>query len=234
MPLSASRALRTFRYAMYFDGVDDWVDLGSRLTTVTDFTVLMWVAIVTHRFSWTGVAGNTWWTDVNWWIILGRAGSYDVLVGVGFTGDRVGGIVGTPGAFVWAQVGLSKSGSVVKGYYNGVLRGVWFGSGDYKLDAGTRVGIGARNGRGHHPSNIMVSQFLYYSPAITDTEIMWNYQHPDSPIRNDLVLWLKADPAYVKDIDGDGVLEWLDLSGFGNHGKIYGATLVKLIRDPVR
>jgi len=47
-------------------------------------------------------------------------------------------------------------------------------------------------------------------------------------------LWLKADPQYVKDIDGDGILEWIDLSGYGNHGKIYGAQLVQLIKTPVR
>jgi hypothetical protein len=48
------------------------------------------------------------------------------------------------------------------------------------------------------------------------------------------VLWLKADPSYVKDIDGDGVLEWIDLSGFGNHGKIYGAQLVELVKTAKR
>jgi hypothetical protein len=122
----------------------------------------------------------------------------------------------------------------VKGYYNGVLRGTRTGSGDYKLDAGVKVGIGARNGGGYAPSNVMVSQFQFYSRPLSDQEIQWNYINPDNPVRNGLVLWLKADPAYVKDIDGDGLLEWLDLSGFNNHGKIYGARLVELIRTPAR
>jgi hypothetical protein len=75
---------------------------------------------------------------------------------------------------------------------------------------------------------------LIYSRPLSDSEITWNYSNPDNPIRNGLVLWLQAHPDNIRDIDGDGVLEWLDLSGYGNHGKIYGATLVKLIRDPVR
>jgi hypothetical protein len=75
---------------------------------------------------------------------------------------------------------------------------------------------------------------MIYSRILSETEISWNYVNPDNPIRNGLVLWLRAHPDYIKDIDGDGVLEWIDLSGFNNHGKIYGATLVKLIRDPVR
>jgi hypothetical protein len=234
MPLSPARVLRQFRYALYFDGVDDRVDLGSGLTLVTDFTVLVWVSIVTHRGSWTGVAGNTIWTDRNWWIILGPAGSYNIRVGVVFTGGSAGGFVDTPGAGTWVHVGLSKSGNVVKGYYNGVLRGTWAGSGDYKLDARVKVGVGARNGDGYAPSNVMVSQFQFYSRPLADSEILWNYNNPDNPIRNGLVLWLQAHPDYVKDIDGDGLLEWLDLSGYSNHGKIYGATIVKLIRDPVR
>jgi hypothetical protein len=48
------------------------------------------------------------------------------------------------------------------------------------------------------------------------------------------MLWLQADPAHIRDIDGDGVPEWLDLSGFGNHGKVYGARLVELVRAPRR
>jgi hypothetical protein len=219
---------------MLFDGVDDRVDLGSSLTLITDFTVLMWVAIVTHRGSWSGVAGNTIFTDRNWWIILGSAGSYSILVGVRFTGGSVGDAVGTPGANTWIHVGLSKSGSMIKGYFNGGLRGTWTGSGDYVLDRSIRVGIGARSGHGHSPSNVMVSQFLFYSPALSDSEIQQNYVNPDNPTRDGLVLWFKADPAYIKDIDGDGVLEWLDLSGHGNHGKVYGAQLVELVKVPVR
>jgi hypothetical protein len=73
-----------------------------------------------------------------------------------------------------------------------------------------------------------------YSRALSYSEIQQNYNYPDNPTKNGLVLWLKAAPQYVKDIDGDGILEWLDLSGYGNHGKIYGAQLVKLIKDASR
>jgi hypothetical protein len=81
---------------------------------------------------------------------------------------------------------------------------------------------------------MMQYQLLIYTRDLSDSEIAWNFNYPDNPVRNGLYVWLQAHPSYVKDIDGDGVLEWIDLSGFGNHGKIYGATLVQLIRDPVR
>jgi hypothetical protein len=99
---------------------------------------------------------------------------------------------------------------------------------------GTNLQVGKDWASGKYFSNMMASQVLLYMRALSSSEVQWNYQNPDYPVRNGLVLWLKADPAYVKDIDGDGRLEWVDLSGFGNHGKIYGAQLVQLIKTPAR
>jgi hypothetical protein len=96
-----------------------------------------------------------------------------------------------------------------------------------------RLVLGANVGGGEH-MKIMQYQLLIYSRALSDSEILWNYQHPDSPVRDGLVLWLQADPAYIRDIDGDGVPEWVDLSGNNNNGKIYGARLVQLIKPPAR
>jgi len=79
-----------------------------------------------------------------------------------------------------------------------------------------------------------ISQALLYTRSLSDSEIQHNYQYPDNPVKNGLVLWLQADPQYIKDIDGDGILEWIDLSGFNNHGKIYGAQLVQLVKTPAR
>jgi hypothetical protein len=226
--MSIVRTIQTpLNKALYFDGVDDRVDLGSSLTLVTDFTVLLWVSIVTHRASWTGVAGNTIWIDRNWWVILGSAWSYGIEVGVAFTGGIVSGGVGAPGASTWAHVGLSKSGNIVKGYYNGVLSGTWTGSGDYKLDVNVKVGIGARNGAGYAPSNVVVSQFLFYSRPLSDTEIRWNYSNPNNPVRDGLVLWLDARACDASKNT------CYDLSGNNNHGTIYGAQVVTL-PSPVR
>jgi hypothetical protein len=84
------------------------------------------------------------------------------------------------------------------------------------------------------PMKMMQYQLLIYTSDLTDSEIAWNVNYPENPVRNGLYVWLQADPNYVKDIDGDGILEWVDLSGFGNHGKIYNAQLVQLIKTPSR
>jgi len=79
-----------------------------------------------------------------------------------------------------------------------------------------------------------ISQLLIYSRVLSADEILWNFSNPGDPVRNGLVLWLQADPQYVRDVDGDGLLEWLDLSGANNHGKVYGARLVELVKSPAR
>jgi hypothetical protein len=213
--------------AMYFNGVNAYVNLGTKLTTVTDFTALIWVAIVSHPSSWTGVVGYTVYTDRNWWITLGAARSFSIGGGVMFTGGGVNDIVGTPRSLVWAHVGLSKSGNTVKGYYNGVLKWTKTGSGDYKLDPSIPLGIGARNGNGYSPSNVMVSQFLFYSRALSNSEIMHNMSNPNNPIRDGLVLWLDARACDTsKNI-------CYDLSGNNNHGTMYNVQIV-LLSSPVR
>jgi hypothetical protein len=77
-------------------------------------------------------------------------------------------------------------------------------------------------------------QLLIYSRALSDSEIALNCNNPFNPVRGGLRVCLIADPQYIRDIDGDGILEWIDLSGYNNHGKIYGAKLVDLYKSPVR
>jgi hypothetical protein len=73
-----------------------------------------------------------------------------------------------------------------------------------------------------------IAQVLIYSRALSGSEIQYNYQNPNNPITNGLVLWLQADPKYIS---GN---TWLDLSGYGNNGTIYNAQLIQLEKTPAR
>jgi hypothetical protein len=76
--------------------------------------------------------------------------------------------------------------------------------------------------------------FRIYSRALEDWEIEHNFRYPYNPVRDGLELYLLAHPDCIADVDGDGVLEWIDLSGKNRHAKIYNAQLVELVRQPVR
>jgi len=234
MPLPPRRVLRTFKYAMYFNGVNNNVRTVSTISLSTPITVMAWFSHV-DKFNILTLVANS----VSGATTLG----FRFFVNLYETQDRR----------LVIEVGDGTSGSSLYTSVNAVQPGVWnhgvavINSGNsslwlngQKLASGSLpditktdyVYIGTMAGSFYFYGYI--SQVLIYSRALSDSEIQWNYQYPDNPVKNGLVLWLQADPQYVKDIDGDGRLEWIDLSGNNNHGKIYGARLVQLIRAPAR
>jgi hypothetical protein len=74
----------------------------------------------------------------------------------------------------------------------------------------------------------MIAYVRVYNRALSQSEIQWNYNNPDSPVTNGLVLWLKADPSYITGST------WVDLSGNGNNATLYNAQLVQLINPPIQ
>jgi hypothetical protein len=123
-------------------------------------------------------------------------------------------------------------GSNVYIYINGVLEASAPLTGD--LEKSTKnLYLGAREDLSQRFQGLIGGARIY-GRGLSQTEIQYNMSYPENPIRDGLVLWLYAHPDYVKDIDGDGILEWIDLSGYGNHGKIYGAQPVQFIKDASR
>lgn len=240
MPLTPKRVLRQFRYAMYFDGLKSYVDLGVRdsLRLITGaVTVMAWAMPTKLNVDQKifGVQDNV-------------AGGYKLGV---YTNNKVEFEIRDSSNRIYLNREVT-GGTVLTTNVWYHFTGLYNDSADYlatyvnaSLDRPmTTTGVLApTNGRaivGRDPYsnygywNGYIAQVLVYSRDLSDSERRRNYQNPDNPVRNGLVLWLQADPAYVKDIDGDGVLEWIDLSGFNNHGKIYGAQLVQLIKTHSR
>jgi hypothetical protein len=234
MPLSPARVFKAFRYAMYFDGIDDYVGIPrSDSLNVVNISIFMWV----YQFKYYPSLGE--YLDRNDYyalgLINGRVYSWLRLP----VRSRVG-ATELP-LHQWVFIGVTYDGVTRKHYANGRLDAQWVESAPLALYNSLRLIIGANaNDTDTYlvaPSGFKqtyIAQVLIYSRALSDSEVKFNYSNPDNPIRNGLVLWLQADPAYIRDIDGDGVPEWLDLSGFNNHGKIYGASLVELIKTPAR
>jgi hypothetical protein len=219
---------------MYFDGVDDYVALFS--TNLPDFTIAVWARLSTPSWpapSYRALVSKGWVYDAG-----GVGGIYTFSYNSygGVFRDSVGNVIN-----VWPASAPSLYDSFrfiavtseLKFYLDGVLLSSYTRTNP--LNTNTlpwNVGRDPLQTARAFPG--YVYQVLFYSRVLSSGEVLWNYLYPDNPVRNGLVLWLKADPQYVKDIDGDGILEWVDLSGFNNHGKIYGATLKQIVLTPVR
>ncbi|MEM4684455.1 MAG: LamG domain-containing protein [Thermosphaera sp.] len=234
MPLQASRVLKTFKYAMYFDGVDDYVRTASQIALSTPLTVVAWFNHIDKFNSLTLVANAKTGSQslgfrfyINSWPTMDRR--LIIEIGTGTSGSGVYAPANTVQPGVWNHGVAVMSGSSSSLWLNGqkIRSGSLFDftKTDY-IYIGAMVDLYYLSG--------YIAQVLIYSRALSDSEISYNYLYPDNPIRDGLVLWLRADPNNVKDIDNDGINEWIDLSGYNNHGKIYGASLVQVVKPASR
>jgi hypothetical protein len=234
MPLAPSRILRIFGHAMYFDGVDDYAAVPNFMLSSQPFSVVMWVRKLNKYYAY----GFEWFIrkHSNVWF-----GEFSItLEPTGHSVFRVKGSDGSENAvrtipyledLAWHNIVAMYDGAAMHFYVDS--RRIGSASiNKARYITTSDLYIGMHGSHAHYPHTVY--QVLIYSRALSDPEIQWNYYNPGNPVRNGLVLWLQADPQYIKDIDGDGVLEWIDLSGYNNHGKIYGATLVSLIKTPTR
>lgn len=230
MPIQAIRVLKTFKYAMYFDGVDDYVRTASQIALSTPLTVVAWFNHIDKFNSLTLVANAKTGSQslgfrfyINLWPTTDRR--LIIEIGTGTSGSGVYAPANTVQLGVWNHGVAVMSGSSSSLWLNGwrVRSGSLFDftKTDY-IYIGAMVDLYYFSG--------YIAQVLIYSRALSDSEISYNYLYPNNPIRDGLVLWLRADPNNVKDIDNDGINEWIDLSGYNNHGKIYGASLVQVFK----
>jgi len=226
-----------FRYAMSFDGINDYVvvpNSDNLLNGLKSASILVWVRTLAlspyHRF----IAG--WRNDVNSDFYILHYHRADYLEMRARTASGLRDLTPSFAGYYdkWTHIAFVRDGTVLKAYFNGALvasRGDMY---DEPWGPSSNFSLGVRVVRLDSYYDGLIAQACAYSRALSAEEVALNYANPDNPVKNGLVLWLQADPQNIKDIDGDGVLEWIDLSGFGNHGKMYGATLVEVIKSPVR
>jgi len=231
MPLTAKRVFKQFRYAMYFNGKSYYVRLSPPPVS-SAYTGMVWMnslgstGNVQNAFRWNCLSLiNVGWIDPSYRTL--DVFAYDKYI-----------LLADPNTVRGQWIHISSvviDNQALYGYLNASLKGsVSIGTTTKPTSRNMYVGAEDCPGYPYYFFYGYVAQVLLYTRALSDSEVQWNYSYPDNPVRNGLVLWLKADPSYVKDIDNDGILEWIDLSGYNNHGKIYGATLVQLIKTSAR
>jgi hypothetical protein len=222
---------------MYFDGIDDYVRTQGNINLTPPFTVEVWTYSL-------GLVPNQWWPVViangylgglsqGFKIIYYANGRLFVEWGTGTSGQNLS-PVSAP-LYIWHHVALvfEGIGKNVRLYLDNQL----VRSATLSVDPSRNARIylaGAYEYQNSSRYRGYINEVHIYNRALSDSEISWNYRRFGYPVKDGLVLWLVAHPDNVKDIDGDGILEWVDLSGNNNHGKIYGATLVSTCLTPYR
>jgi len=234
MPLARARLLSVSRYAVSFDGVDDYARVphsdALNVASGNKITIEAWAFLTGWQAGyWRGVlidkrtentANYNWEFDASAMQFRVHAAGTKWIVSVPHSLNR------------WNHYAMTLDGPVLRGYLDGVLR-------EERSDVPTTEAntvdlfIGQAV-MGHARAKGYVSEVRIYSRALSPEEVRHNFDYPWNPVRDGLVLWLRAHPDYVEDIDGDGMLEWVDLSGYGNHAKLYGAALVEVIQPPKR
>jgi hypothetical protein len=234
MPLSANRTFNAFRYAMYFDGIDDRVEIphSNSIIVKTKFTISAFFALGYFASGYNYIISKREFPPSAY-----HSPGYILIID---DKGRVGGAIAdvypyyTTSNIAYANGFLCnaiyvRNNSTQKLYINGVLRSTTnYTVGDVSNTRPLKIGCRDDNAayfRGY------ISHIIIYSRDISDSEIAQLYRKPNSPPTDGIVLWLVAHPDNIKDIDNDGILEWIDLSGNNNHGKIYGATLTKVVKD---
>jgi hypothetical protein len=120
----------------------------------------------------------------------------------------------------WVHWVFTYDGSYLRIYKNGSLYGSPVAQTGTIDVTTTDLGVGA-TGTGAMPFLGLIGPVRIYNRALSDSEIQYNYNNPESPVTNGLVLWLKMD-------EGSGTIVH-DYSGNGNNGTIYGATWVSSV-----
>jgi len=228
MPLSPSRVQRIPPQALYFDGVDDYVSIphSSSLYFDSDFTVMVAFMVPVPQM-WAGIVdkGRNYLSD--WWLLTGKE-TCTVLWGIGFTDNTsLEQWLPAPNCSEWIVLAFGVEGNNMFYSVNGGNK-VYTSFGKTRKVGTYPLTIGART-PGNTFARVYVAWLVAYKGrALSRDEILWNFNYPDNPIRNGLVLWLHWDS--IDPVAGI----WYDKSGFGNHGTIYGATLVKIVKPSRR
>ena len=222
------------RYAVYFNGVNNYVEVPhSRSLVLKELTLACWSRPGATQNAWARLISSG--SDNFWELGVSRQGSDRPFGYLTFV-DGTFAFVTSPDAFVpdvFQHWSFTYDGRYMRLYRDGSLVATTDTGGKEVASLTSNPRIGRRVIYAEAFNGLIASVYIY-NRALSAEEVAYNYSNPENPVRSGLVLWLQAHPDNVKDVDGDDRLEWIDLSGYGNHGKIYGATLVEVVKSPVR
>jgi len=216
-PKRMPRTLGFERYALSFDGENDYVDCGNdpSLNCTDAITIEAWVKINTLQAGDVADKKNYYRLNIH---SDGKLRPILTLDGTLYSADY-GNTALLPG--IWYHVALTydKDGgdNNEKVYINGQIDKQWTKTGAIDLSPETKVTIGSHwDGFSNFFNGTITLARIYKDYALTPEEVKWNLLNYNNPVHPEhLVLWLPME-------EGSGLTVY-DKSGYGNNGTLLPA-----------
>ena len=215
MPKRLPHSLGFARYALSFDGVDDYVDAGTDASLdITGGLTLEVRVNINVRSAFHGIAGSGPHLGGAYYLFQRNAPGHDLAFVVNPDGTFRSITFGTYVVNKWHHIVGIWDGTNIKAYLDGV---------EYTplpfVDSVARrfdpFLIGYNHGLSPGFFNGLIGEVRIYNRALSAEERRWNMLNYHNPIRSGLVLWLPME-------EGAGEIVY-DKSGKGNHGTLLPA-----------
>jgi hypothetical protein len=207
------------KYGIYFDGVSRYVSMGSPPSLYTPVNN-QW-SIVAWAYPTGPQAGDIIRKDSGGGAYFVRNSNGYLQTLLHFSDGtytlRLGGSL-TVGS--WNHVAMTYDGTTRYHYVGGTVAGSWYEGKALSFETVNPVTVGRASNANAEYWLGYIGEVRVYNRFLNTTEVSGLYQGTLNPT-NGLVLWLVADPHYIYDVNWDGKIEWVDLSGNGNHGVLY-------------
>jgi hypothetical protein len=154
-----------------FDGVNDYVDLGTKSSLApgtSDFTISFWV----NPSSWSTTYSPFFTTTNTNGLWIGKSGSNFILRSYNVADDVQYSVL--PTLNTWTMITINKSGGVARIYYNDVMVASANNSKNY-VTGNSYIGSDGPQLSWASYINCKLSTFLYYNRGLSELEITQNF-----------------------------------------------------------
>ena len=228
MPLTPVRVMRVLPKALHHDGENDYVAGPDYIADWTHVETQLTVEVLLRVWKYGSMVACFHGVNGEWQV---RAWGGNIYFWIKWTDGTTSAVTAVQNYELgtWYHIAFTwRKGTYLKAYLYGKLVGSASVPDLHPWSYEPPLTIGAWRGGSGYFTKADFALVRVYTCELAESKIEHNFYHLNDPVRDGLVLWLHWDSI---DIDA-GV--WYDKSGYGNDGAIYGATLVDVIKKPVR
>jgi hypothetical protein len=223
--------------SVVFDGTDDYGNFGNLSYNRSNFSVFAWVNYPTVHANWDSSIGTKWYTgggdgSGNEWSLHanGQVGpsQFGATVQYASGGGNYMEIVGGPiySANTWYHVGFTWTGGTLSLYVNGVMVASGYTANSSAQTTTQPITIATFYNLSSYCTNLKLGSFLMYNKALSQTEILKNYntQKGRYGFDNMVSSGLKLMYDMTNPLTYTGGTTLYDLSGNRNNGTLINGT----------